>query len=99
MTPAVLEDNSDHSQFNRVWSDEWFTCPPNSWIQGFDIYLHDYKWPLYFRQDLESEEFNNEALHDKIENNGETATVGHDTLGVTRLIFICRDREGNQQGM
>ena len=99
VTPAVGVDESDKSdKFPRVWGDEWFTCPPNSWIQGFDIYVHDYKWPLYFYEDLESEEFD-EELHDKISNNGPTATVGHDTLGVTRLIFICRDRDGNQQGM
>ena len=99
VTPAVGVDESDKSdKFPRVWGDEWFTCPPNSWIQGFDIFLHDYKWPLYFNEDTESEEFD-EELWDHIKDYGPSATRGHDTLGVTRLIFICRDRHGNQQGM
>lgn len=78
-----------------TWS-EWHSCPPNSWISGFDIFLNDYKWPLYHYEDSYS------AQHKKYlkpYNPKGTSPFGHDTLGVTRMIFMCTDKDGNQQGM
>ena len=78
-----------------TWS-EWHSCPPNSWISGFDIFLNDYKWPLYHFEDSYS------AQHKKYlkpYNPKGTSPFGHDTFGVTRMIFMCTDKDGNQQGM
>ena len=81
--------------YRGTWSD-FYSCPPNSWISGFDIFLNDYKWPLYHHEDSWSAKL--DKYLEPVDYSG-SSPFGADTLGLTRMIFMCTDKDGNQQGM